>query len=159
FAQTVESLGDAAVEHDVRAGSWTIAAGGAALTTVLAPSRDYEVTSLVSPLGTDWVRAIGPDSIVTADGVRHAFGSRTDGFTYIFATTRHDERHVELDAAFTLQPQNLLVTRHIAVVPGSPTFEMWTTFRAMGDPVSLSNLDAFQALVSPGAIHWVTGHQ
>ncbi len=74
-------------------------------------------------------------------------------------STNDDGRRLELDVAFTLQPQNLLVTRHIAVVSGSPTFEVWTSFQAMGDSVSLSNLNAFQSVVSPGSIHWLTGHQ
>jgi alpha-galactosidase len=51
-----------------------------------------------------------------------------------------------------------LVTRHIAVASGSPTFEVWTTFASSGTPVSVSSIGAIQALVSPGTIHWLTGH-
>jgi len=159
FAATVESLGDARIDHGVRSGSWTISAGGASLSVTLDPSKDYEVTAIVSPSGRNWIGVKGPDTVVTADGVQHAFGSRDDGFSYAFVSTGNDGRHLQIDAAFTLQPQNLLVTRHLAVVSGSPTFEVWTSFRAMGDPVSLSNLNAFQSVVSPGAIHWLTGHQ
>ena len=159
LAAAAESLGDATIVHDVRSGSWTIAAGGASLSATLAPWKDYAVTSLVSPVGTNWIRVAGADAVVTADGVRHTFGSRSDGFRYTSLSTDNDGRRLQLNAAFTLQPQNLLVTRHIAVVPGSPTFEVWTSFQALGDPVSLSNLNAFQSIVAPGAIHWLTGHQ
>jgi alpha-galactosidase len=159
FAATVESIGDASINHDVRSGSWVVAAAGASLSLVLTRSNDYRITALSSPSGTNWLRVAGPDTMVTADGVSHAFGSRADGFDFASIATHNDGRHLELAIAFTLQPQNLLVTRHIQVVSGSPTFEVWTSFQAMGDPVSLSNISAFQSVVLPGAIHWLTGHQ
>ena len=159
FAATGRVLGDASITHDIPSQSWTMAAGGASLSVTFGPSKDYGITSIVSPTGTNWIRVTGPDTVVTADGVSHAFGSRAGGFSYTSTSTGNDGRHLELDATFTLQPQNLLVTRHIAVVSGSPTFEVWTSFQAMGDPVALSNLNAFQSVVSPGAIHWLTGHQ
>ena len=37
FAATVESLGDATIDHDVRSGSWTIAAGGASMSDRVHP--------------------------------------------------------------------------------------------------------------------------
>ena len=153
------SLGDASIAHDVRSESWTIAAGGASLSVTFGPSKDYQITSIVSPSGANWIRVNGPDTIVTADGTPHAFGSRSGGFSYTSVSTGNDGRHLELDATFTLQPQNLLVTRHIAVVSGSPTFEVWTSFQARDAPVALSNINAFQSVLSPGAIHWLTGHQ
>jgi hypothetical protein len=39
--------------------------------------------------------------------------------------------------AFTLEKASLAVTRHIAVVSGSPTFEVWTTFKSLGGAVSV----------------------
>src|SRR4051812_17148666 len=63
FAATMESLGDAAIAHDLQSGTWTIAAGGAALSVTFTRSRDYQITSFVSPSGTDWIRAAGPDTI------------------------------------------------------------------------------------------------
>jgi alpha-galactosidase len=159
FAATVESLGDASIAHTVRTGSWTISAGGASLSVRLAPSQDYKVLSIVSPSGANWIRVNGADTLVTTDGIPHTFGSRADGFHYNSVATRNDGRRLQLDASFTLLPQNLLVIRHIAVVPGSPTFEVWTSFQAAENPVSLSNLNAFQAVISAGTIHWVTGHQ
>ena len=89
FAAAVESLGDATIVHDVRAGSWTIAAGGASLSAALDPSKDYAVTSLRE---SRWARtgfaSPARTPIVTADGVPHAFGSRADGFSYRVAVDR-----------------------------------------------------------------------
>jgi alpha-galactosidase len=159
FASTVESRGDASIAHDTGAGSWTIGAGGASMTILFTRSQDYAVTSILSPSGTNWLRVAGPDTIVTADGTAHAFGSRSDGFRFASVSANDDGRHLQLDVAFTLQPQNLLVTRHIAVVPGSPTFEVWTSFQAMSDSVSVSNINSFHTVVTPGSLHWLTGHQ
>ena len=46
FAATVESLGDAAIAHSARSGSWTIAAGGAPLSLRIDQSQDYKVLSI-----------------------------------------------------------------------------------------------------------------
>src|SRR5262249_30825976 len=56
------------------------------------------------------------------------------------------------------RPANLLVTRHIAAVSGSPAFEMWTTMTSSSGSVSIANLAAIDALVTAGTAHWVTGH-
>lgn len=157
-ATTVQTLGDATISHDSQAGTWTISAGGAALTAALDASSDWKVMALVSPTGRNWISGSVPDARITANGSTSAFGSRTAGFAYTLASTANDGRHLELDAAFTLSRANLLVTRHIAVVSGSPTFEVWTSFRSLGTPVSVSDISAIQLLVSPGTIHWLTGH-
>src|SRR5262249_26979365 len=121
--------------------------------------EDFAITSLVSPAGRNWIRAVGPDTVVISNGVAHDFGTRAGGFTFVRVLTRNDGRRLQLDAVFRLDPQNLIVTRHIAVVSGSPTFETWTSFRALTDPVPLANLNAWQSVVAPGAMHWLTGHQ
>ncbi len=157
LAETVGSLGDAKIERDVRSGSWTVYAGGASMTLTIDPSKDYAVTSMISPSGTDWMRVHAADAVITADGTRHTFGSRSSGFSYTSVAIRDDGRHLELVVTFTLLPQNLNVTRHIAVVPGSPTFETWTSFEALGNSVMLSHIDGFRAVVAPGTLHWVSG--
>src|SRR5579862_6516327 len=157
LAAVPQSLGDAAIDQSAP-GAWTIAAGGAALSVVLDPAQGYQVTALRSPAGTNWVRVIGADTVATADGVQHLLGSSVDGFGLTSLSTDNNGQRLQLDAAFTLTPQNLLVTRHVKVVPGSPSFEVWTTFQALGDPVPLSNLNAFRAVVAPGTLHWLTGH-
>ena len=157
-ATIVQSLGDASIAHDPQTGSWTISAGGAALTAALDPSRDWQIVSLVSPAGRNWISGAIPDAPIAANGTAYAFGNRAAGFTYTLATTVNDGRRLELDAEFTLQKASLLVTRHIAVVSGSPTFEMWTTFKSSGAAVSVSNIGAIQTLIAPGTVHWLTGH-
>ena len=126
------------------------------MTLTIDPSKDYAVTSMISPSGTDWMRVHAADAVITADGVRHTFGSRSSGFSYTSVAIRDDGRHLELVVTFTLLPRNLNVTRHIAVVPGSPTFETWTSFEALGKPVMLSDIGGFKAVVAPGTLHWVT---
>lgn len=157
-ATTAQSQGDASITHDPQSGTWTVSAGGAALTAALDPSRDWQITALVGPSGENWISGNVPDTLITANGVAYAFGSRAAGFAYTLASTLNDGRHVELDAAFTLQKANLLVTRHIAVVSGSPTFEMWTSFKSLDAVASVSNINAMQALLTPGTMHWLSGH-
>jgi len=159
FAATVESLGDATIDNDPRTGSWTVTAGRATMSFGLNASQNYTVTSILSPTGTEWIRTSGPDTIVTADGASHEFGNLSQGFGSPVVSTRRDERRLELDIAYTLQPQNLVVTRHIAVVSGSPTFEVWTSFQVRDQPVAVSNIRAFHATVAPSSIHWLTGEQ
>jgi alpha-galactosidase len=156
-AATLQSLGDASIERSNLA--WTVTAGGASLDLVFTRGGDYSVTGLVGPSGVNWIQAAGPDTIVTADGVPHAFGSHADGFTFTSINTKNDGRHLQLDVAYTLQPQNLLVTRHIAVVSGSPTFELWNTFQAQGDPVAIYDINAGHSLIANGMVHWLTGHK
>ncbi len=122
-------------------------------------AEDFAVTSLRSPSGVEWLRAGTTDTVVTAGGVPRTFGRRSDGFAYSSVSARTNGLRLELDATYVLLPQNLQATRHIAVASGSPTFEVWTTFQAQGGPVTLSNVDAFQAVIAPGSINWLTGEQ
>jgi alpha-galactosidase len=157
-AATVQAVGDASIARN-SLGTWTVGAGGALLTIVLDRARDYRITSLAGPWGTNWIQAAGADTIVTVDGVEHVFGSHTDGFAFTSINTQNDGRHLQLDIAYTLQPQNLLVTRHIAVVSGSPTFEVWNSFQAQGDSVSIDNINAVHGVIANGMVHWLTGHK
>ena len=157
-ATAVQSLGDASITHDPQSGTWRVSAGGAALTAVLDPSSDWQITALLSPTGRNWISGAVPDTLITVNGTAYAFGSRSAGFVYTAASTANDGRHLELDAEFILPKANLQVTRHIAVVSGSPTFEMWTSFKSVGEAVSVSNISAVQALVAAGTVHWLTGH-
>ena len=81
-ATTVQSLGDATIAHDPQAGTWTVGAGGAVLTVSLDPSSDWQVKSLVSPTGRNWISGAVPDAWVTVNGTTYAFGSRSTGFVY-----------------------------------------------------------------------------
>ena len=125
FAATiVQTQGDASIAHDAQAGTWIVSAGGATLTAALDPSSDWQIVSLVSPAGRNWISGSVPDTWITANGTTYAFGNRAAGFTYAQASSSSDGRRLELDAAFTLQKTNLVVTRHIAVVSGSPTLSV-----------------------------------
>jgi alpha-galactosidase len=159
FADTVASLGDASIVHDVRAGAWTISAGGASMALTIDPAEDYAITSLRSPSGVEWLRVGNADTIVTAGSVPRTFGRRSDGFAYSSALARTNGLRLELEATYVLVAQSLQATRHIAVASGSPTFEVWTTFQALSGPVTLSNVDAFQAVIAPGTLNWLTGEQ
>jgi alpha-galactosidase len=158
-AQTVQALGDASITHDSASGTWRIAAGGASMTLAIDPAADYALTSWLSPSGVEWLRSTGPDTAVTVDGATYAFGRRVDGFVYRSVSTATNGLRLELDATYVLAPKNLSVTRHIAVTSHSPTFEVWTTFQTTTGTVALSNPDAFQAVVSAGTLHWLTGEQ
>jgi alpha-galactosidase len=160
-AETVASLGDASIDHNITARSWTVSAGGASMVLTIDPAEDYALTSLMSPSGAQWLRSGGADSVVTVgtDRSSRTFGRRADGFAYASASARTNGVRLELAATFVLTRQNLSATRHIAVTSGSPTFEVWTTFQAAGGAVALANIDAFEAAILPGALNWLTGEQ
>jgi alpha-galactosidase len=158
-ADIVASLGDASINHDVAAHTWKVSAGGASMVLTIDPADDYAITSFMSPSGSEWIRAVNADAVVTVNGRARFFGRRSDGFAYSSASARTNGLRLELAATFLLASDNLSATRHVAVVSGSPTFEVWTTFQSLGGAIALSNLDGFQASIAPGSINWLTGEQ
>ena len=156
-ATVVAQQGDAAISHDPTAGTWTLAAGGAAMTLALDASRDFAIMRLVSASGTPWTLGAAADSTVRVGGRSFAFGSRTAGFTFEEANAVTRGATLQLDATFRLAAEHLTLTRHYAIVSGSPTFEAWTTYAGTG--ASLADLNALQITVPTGALHWLTGLQ
>src|SRR5438477_507331 len=148
--------GDASIEHDRAAGTWTIKAGGAALTLALDATRDFALLALISPAGRAWALGAAPDSFVRVGGRSLPFGNRASGFAFDGADVAAHDNTLQLSAAFTLG--DLRITRHYAVVPGAPAFEAWTTYAARS-ATAMSDLNALQLTVPAGAIHWVTGLQ
>jgi alpha-galactosidase len=156
-ATVVAQKGDAAVSHEADAGTWTLRAGGASLTLALDPSRDFGVVNLISASGTTWTVGVAADTSVRVGGRSIPFGNRTGGFSYERAAVVTRDATIQLDAAFTLAAERLTVTRHYAIVSGSPTFETWTTYA--GNGVSLEDLNALQLTVPTGTVNWLTGLQ
>jgi alpha-galactosidase len=148
--------GDASIEHDSATGTWTIKAGGAALTLALDSTRDFAVLGLISPSGKPWTLGAASDSFVRVGSRTFPFGSRSAGFAYDSATVEAHDNTIQLNAAFTLA--DLTITRHYAVVPGSPSFEAWTTYAAQS-ATAVADLYVLQLTVPAGAIHSVTGLQ
>jgi alpha-galactosidase len=158
-ATAVAQAGDASIAHDEAAGTWTLRAGGAALTLAADPSRDFAVVSLISPSGRAWTGGAASDTFVRVGGRTHPFGHRGNGFEYQNTTVSARAGGLQLDATFTLRSANLTVTRHYAIVSGSPSYEAWTTLAAAGGLPSVADLNALVLTVPAGTIHWVTGLQ
>jgi alpha-galactosidase len=159
-ADAVDALGDAYIGHDQATGTWTLGAGSATLAIRIDPSRDYQVVRLVSASGRNWIERAQADTAIVVNGVSLPFGSRTNGFEYEDVSTSNDGHLLRLDATFRLRSANLLVTRHVAIADGTPTFEVWTTFRSItGQPTAIRDINAFQFVVPAGTIHSLTGHQ
>src|SRR5216684_3903092 len=158
-ATTIQSLDDAAIAHDSAAGSWMIKSGGATLTVALDPSRDFQVVSLVGASSQNWIVVTRSSPDVIISGVPLAFGSRAAGFQYESAAASNDGHTLRLDGSFVLPSAGVRATRHIVVTPGSPTFEIWTSFQALDVPVAVANLNAFQLSVPAGTLHWLNGLQ
>jgi len=78
--ETIDMLGDATVTHDPQAGTWTIAAGGAALTMTLDAARDFQITSLIGSSGRNWIVTPDAGTFVTANGAPLPFGNRAACF-------------------------------------------------------------------------------
>ena len=49
------------------------------------------------------------------------------------------------------------MTRHYAIVPGSPTFEVWNTYVPTSGDVVLSDLNAVQLTVGAGTVRYLSG--
>ena len=151
--------GDASITHDVAAGTWTLAAHGAVLTLALDPSRDFAIVSVVSASGIAWTTSVASDSFVRVGTRTLAFGSRAAGFAYQDASAVTRGNALQLNAAFRLSSSNLTVTRHYAIVSGSPSFEVWTTYDGATDGTTLADLNGLQLAVPAGTVHWLNGLQ
>jgi alpha-galactosidase len=158
-ATVVAQNGDASIARDTAAGTVTLYAGGAALTLAVDPSRDFAVISLVSASGRMWSLASASDSLVRTGGRTLALGNRASGFEYRSATVDTRNGTLQLHVSYALPSANLVVTRHYAVVSGSPSFEAWTTFAASGLSTTVADLNALALTVPAGAITWLTGLQ
>lgn len=156
-ATVVAQQGDAAIAHDQGAGTWTLTAGGAALTLALDPSRDFAIVSLRSASGTAWTMGAAADTFVRVGTRSLAFGSRAAGFGYRDAAVVTRGGTLQLNATFQLAANDLAVTRHYAIVSGSPSFEVWTTY--VGAGAAIADLNALQITVPTGTVRWLTGLQ
>jgi alpha-galactosidase len=158
-ATVVAQAGDASVAHDTAAGTWILSAGGATLTLALDPARDFGVVSLISGSGRSWTIGAAADTFLRVGGRTVTFGHRGAGFEYQNAAVASRNGGFQLNATFALPSANLTVTRHYAIVSGSPSFEVWTTYTAAGGRPAVSDLNALLLTVPAGTIHWVTGLQ
>ncbi len=138
-------------------GSWTLSAAGASLTLALDPSRDFAIVSLLSASGATWNTSAAADTFVRVGSRTLAFGSRPAGFAYRDVAVVTSGNTLRLDATFGLAADGLTFTRHYAIVPGSPSFEAWTTYEGAG--ASLADLNALQMTVPNGPVRWLTGLQ
>jgi alpha-galactosidase len=154
-AATLAADGDASISQDAAAGTWTLRAGGAALTLAIDRSRDFELVSVISPSGQKWAGGTVPDTSVHVGTRTVPFGNRAAGFAYENAAVTTSGNTLRLDATYALASANLTVTRHYAIVAGSPSFETWTTYAAAS--VALSDLNVIQLTIPAGTIHWLTG--
>jgi alpha-galactosidase len=155
----VAQVGDASIAHDTSAGTWTLSAGGATLTLALDPSRDFALQSLMSPSGVSWSLASTSDSLVTIGTKTFAFGSRTAGFAYAGALAAASDQKLQLSATYDLPAGSVRVTRHYAIVSGSPSFEVWNSYTPLGPSVSLGTPDALEMTVPAGTIRSLAGLQ
>src|SRR5436305_5580686 len=156
-ASVIAGSGDASIVHDEAAGTWRLFAGGATLTIAADAARDFAVMSLLSSSGRAWTVGSASDSFVRVSGRTLAFGSRAAGFEFKSADVVGRGKGFELRVGYALPAASLALTRHYAVVSGSPTFEAWTTFSPAGGTPPIADLNALLLTLPNGTIHWVTG--
>jgi len=155
---TIVKAGDAAIAHDADAGVWFVSAGGAVLTIRADPGFDFSVPGLiVTATGREWISSSVPDTTVSINGTARHFGVRLEGFDFESATAIRQQAGVRLDIAYTLSPPAVRVTRHYFAVPGSASFETWTTMQSLRGGDTASDLNALQLTIPNGTIRWVTG--
>src|SRR5882672_9006019 len=63
-ATVVATSGDATIAHDTASGTWTLSAGGTALTLALDSARDFAVVALATSSGQRWTVAVAADTFV-----------------------------------------------------------------------------------------------
>ena len=148
-AQTVATAGDASISQDESSGTWMLSAGGTQLTLSLGANRDFAIERLVTASGGSWTRAIASDSIIKVGGRTVSLGSRREGFTLQGVSVDTQDQRLQLNATFELASASLRVTRHYAIVSGSPTFEAWNTYAPNGGAPELSDLNALQLVITP----------
>jgi alpha-galactosidase len=156
---TIVQDGDAAISRDQSAGTWTLAAGGASLTLAIDASRDFAVVKFLTPSGATLIAGSDADSVLRAGGQAIAFGNRAAGFSLLGASAATLDGKLQLDATFALASAGLQVTRHYAIVSGSPTFEAWTTYTSTTAMPSIGDLNALRVPIPAGTIHWTSGLQ
>jgi alpha-galactosidase len=157
-AETIVASGDAAIAQNVDAGVWTLSAGGASLALRLGKSADFALLQLLSPSGQSWTTGAFPDTSLRINGTVLPFGSAASGFVFHAVAAVPDGPRLRLDAVFDLLPTGLRVTRHYAIVAGSPTFESWTTFERIGSSsVRVAEINGVELKILAGRIRWLTG--
>ena len=157
-ATVVAQDGDASIAHDVSAGTWTLAAGGASMTLGIDGGRDFEVLQLLSASGASWAIGTAPDSALRVNGQVVNFGTRAAGFSLLSVATTSTNGRLQLDATYNLTSANLQLVRHYVIVSGSPTFEAWTTYGSTSGSV-IADLSSLQLTIPAGTVHWVSGLQ
>ena len=159
-ASVVVKTGDASISHDLSAGTWTLAAGGATLTLNLDSARDFSIASLTTASNRAWVLGVLPDTSVVINGHPLQFGNRDAGFILQSVNSNASGPSLRLDAVFGLRSAGLEIRRHYVVTSGSPTFETWTTYAPLpGATATVSNLSALELTVPNGTVHWLMGLQ
>ena len=158
-ATVAAQSGDASITHDTEAGTWILSAGGATLALALDPSRNFSILSLMSPSGKPWTTSPSVDTFLKIGNQTLSFGVRAAGFSYQDASVDTVGNKLTLNAVFDLASAGLRVTRHYAIVPGSPSFEVWTTYAPRGGTVTMGDLNAIQMTIPAGTINWLTGLQ
>ena len=68
------------ISNDADARSWTIGANGTSLTLLIDPARDFQVLSLMSPIGEPGPSAVFRTRKLIVGGRTVPFGSRAAGF-------------------------------------------------------------------------------
>jgi alpha-galactosidase len=111
----------------------------------------------VTSSNTPWTIGALPDTTITIAGRTLPFGSRAVGFALQSAEAHAVNNVLQLDAVFDLTRASLRLTRHYRVTSGSPTFETWTTYTALGGRPTIANLNVLQLSLPAGAVRWLTG--
>lgn len=158
-AGVVESIGNASIDHDEAARTWTLRAGDAQLILSIDSSADYQLVRLQGPTGRRWTPSVASDSWTVINGKREPFGSRAAGYQLERVGTENTGRALKLAAIYLYKPANVRVTRHVRMVDGSPSFEMWTEFEALGADAFVSDLHAVELTVHDGLVRWLNGLQ
>lgn len=147
------------VSSNPDAGTWTIGNDQIRATFRLTGAKEFVLDQIRSPETDRVLNSVsGADSTVTINGTTSALGSASAGWTLESADVSEVSNGVRLVFRFRSSNAPVIVERTYACYSGSPTLEMWTTFRPTGTAtVSVSNLNVWQISVPATAVHYALG--
>ncbi len=151
--------GGAFVASDAAGGMWTIGNDDILVRFRLTAAAGLTLDEIRSPkTGRTLSATPGADNTVTVNGTTSQLGASASGWTLESADASETNGGVLLALAFRSAKSPVTVVRSYACYPGSPTIEMWTTFRAVGSAsVTVSQLSVWTVTAFASALHYTTG--
>ena len=154
-ADRVAAAGDAYIDRDDAAHTWTVANASISATFLIDRGRESRLLHLTNVVtGHAWAAASGSDTVTTVGGRKRRLGASDAGYQLVDVIATSTDRSVHLTLAFDHRDTHLRVTRHYVVYAGAPAIEAWTRFETQaGGDYEVSDLNFWINCDRPGHGH------